>query len=433
MKQSKAILPDHTQILIQQWVGLLCALGMTAGFLFSRALLSISMIVLLANSLWPATIANNWKRFCSNRFALFCALYFLLYVVSGLWSEDKHAWWQFSVLKLPFLILPFGIWSIPFHIRKYRSVYIISMLAVIGIMLLVSLCIFFLNRQSYVNSYAYAPMIPSTRNGDHIRFSLWLSCCLLIIARTLRADKEYWNHKKWRWFFISIAVLIIVYLHFLAAKTGIIALYIVLVGLSIHTLSQKWNKAAAGIVTAVTGIAFFSLFYFISPTFRAKITYTLYELHLVKTGFHLDRNYTDMGRLISYEVALSEIDKMPAYGTGAGDILASMDAGYQKLYPNVPPDERYVPINQYLTEVLGFGWWLSGIFIVMILLPFFARLREDKIYLTLTTLCFLLGMMTEAMLHIQMGVFVYLFLTLFWYVLHQREAQTSNHSQTVFT
>src|SRR4051812_16336754 len=82
---------------------------------FSRALLSISMVLFLAVSLLHRNLFYQFVRFAKNYFLVGISLLFLIPFVSGLWSADKKEWIEVVRIKLPLIVFPVacaGYWKL---------------------------------------------------------------------------------------------------------------------------------------------------------------------------------------------------------------------------------------------------------------------------------------------------------------------------------
>lgn len=406
---------------IQNWIGIIALLGMLLGFVASRAILSISMIVMVANACWPLQFKDVWRRYMQSKIGLMSLLYFMAIFISGLWSERQDLWFDILVLNLPFLILPLGMMTVPLWDLKFRKIFVISLYAILLAVIMVSLVTVMLDWDTYVSNYAHSKMIPTIEEGDHIRFSLSL-CLALIpgIAYLTQERKQYilpWE----RIFIIASMAIICIYLHILSAKTGLLSLYMLIGLMGFYYLMQKGFKLVAFVVPMIAIAAIVLLGYFLIPTFEAKINYVLHEINLITSGQPLDHNYSDAGRIISYQVALDAIKAQPFLGTGAGDLMPVMHEGYSKLYPDIPFDRHLIPHNQYLYSLLSFGIILFPAFLLMVLSPFVANLKRVQFFLNATTILLLTSMLFEAMLQVQLGIFVYLYFTLIWYTWKQEK------------
>ncbi len=407
---------------LRDYLAFACIISMMIGFVASRAILSISMIAFAVVVFWPTFFKELAQKYLQNKFAILCTLFFLLYVISGLWSENKTEWWRTVVHRLPFVLLPFGLNAVPIAQPYFRKLFIAITAALLSVLMLTSLFIFLGNHEKYVQDVAYSKQIPTTQMGDHIRYSLLLCLFFLFLIRSIFWDNIFRSSKAWKWLMGAVAVLIIIYLHVLSAKTGLLGLYMIIGALGFYALSKKMKATWAATLSLSSIVLIAALGYLLIPTIRQKVVYLRDEYRMIASGKHLDYNWSDMGRLISYQIAFHEIKEHGALGTGAGDALDAMKTGYATLYPEIPADRQFVPFNQYVVELLTFGKILSLIFVAMILCPFFYK-RKSKTYffVAISTLVLIVAMMVEATLQVQLGVFVYLFFTMLWYVIEEKD------------
>lgn len=385
---------------------------MIAGLFWSRALLSISIVLFFLNSLHPFTFSDYWSQWKKDRFFLFCFLFFLFYLLSGLWSKDQQEFWYHIKNKLPFLTLPFSFLSLPLNRKRYRLHLSVGLICLQLAVICYSLFQLFSHFNFYVDGYQYSHNLPTTKYDDHIRFSLSLVLSLLIICYHLFEQKKAQLSKFFKIFFYTSGVIIFIYLHVLAVKTGLLALYIMIPTYILGKLYHRHRRKAWILFLSALSIPFIA--YFTVPTFHTKVHYVIYEIVMFQKGEPLDYNLSDQGRLISYSVATNVLKESPLLGVGLGDLRDEMGKGYENLYPQVPEENRLVPHNQFLFSTLAIGPILS--FLLFFLLWSGYRVSDSStlLYSGITAFLFFVAFMIEAMLEIQFGIFIFLFFTLFW-------------------
>lgn len=392
-------------------LAILCCLGMIGGLLFSRALLSLSMFIMFLNALHPSEIRAHFAAWRSNAFAVLSFAFFTMYLISGFWSDNMDFWQAAVTNKLPFAVLPFAFLSAPLYKVKYQRFLIMGTAVLQLIVVISSLTQLGLHADYYLDGYNFSRPLPTTKYGDHIRFSLSLVLSMVMFAYVLFERQE---EPPPRWMKISlvfIAVLFILYVHILAAKTGLLCLYlgaILYIGYRIGKKSRLWAAVLAAAVLSLPFVA-----YKIIPTFRTKIDYVFYEIEKSKQDKRYDYTLSDAGRMITYDIGSKAIAAHPLTGVGAGDIMDEMRAGYKAYYPEVASDQQYGPINQFMFTALCIGIPLTLILAGMVFVPFFSRARH-RIYLSLSAWFMLVSIMVESMLEVQFGVFTYLFFLMFW-------------------
>lgn len=412
--------------LLEKWKlqqeNIACFLGLClmAGFLWSRALLSVSITLLFINALHPRQLRDNLRAWFSDPFSRACLLFFIFSLVAGTWSEEVAIWFAALKNKLPFVVLPFAFIAVPLRDRMHRKWLLSGVVFMHLLIILYSLIYLGMHWESSVAGYGASQVLPTTRYNDHIRFSVSLAFCVLLLAHLI-GHKAYAFQKIARLFLGLVAVIFILYLHLLASKTGLLVLYCLLIGLVLQRFrAQRW---AAVLVSLAALALFVGLAYRSLPTFKNRINYVIWEAQEYQRMGRLDYKYSDAGRLISYELSLKLIGQKPWTGTGPGDVLQEMNRQYERYYPEVPAENRLVPHNQFLFSMTALGIPM-GLSVVLLLL---SLLRQPKHRLasgkgmvgfaSLGALAFLIAFMTEAMLEVQFGIFVFLFYSLlgrFW-------------------
>lgn len=390
---------------------ILCCLGMMAGLLFSRALLSFAMFVMFLNALHPAAIKENFIRWRKNVFAVLSFVFFCTYLFSGFWSTNLDFWQAAVTNKLPFAVVPFAFLSAPLYKIKYQRILIIGIALMQMMVVIGSLLQLGLHTDYYLEGYNFSRPLPTTRYGDHIRFSLSLVLSLLMFCYLLFENKEVPTPRWMKIFLAFNIVLFILYVHVLAAKTGLICLYLAAL-LYIISYTGKRSKVLAAIL-AIGILCLPLIAYNVIPTFKTKIDYVFYEIEKYRQDERYDYTLSDAGRMITYDIGAKAIAAHPIAGVGAGDVMDEMRAGYKKYYPEVAADQQYGPTNQFMFTALCVGIPLSLLFVFMVFAPFFAPLSNKK-YLNITVWLMLVSIMVESMLEVQFGVFTYLFFIMFW-------------------
>jgi O-antigen ligase len=377
-------------------IALLCLIGMLVGMMGARALASISMMLFGLNAIWDV----HPKKWLKNRWWLFGCGWIALYLISYFWSSDKEQWWEHTQVKMPFLLLPLAFDLLPPFCKIHKTIFT----AVLAVLMLggaaFSLSYFFQNPEAFIHSYKYAQVIPTPFYNDHIAYSTavavsiaWMIFFLPQLPRAL-----------YRWLLAGSIVLLIIYLHILAAKTGLVAFYVLVLAMIIK---QIIHKPLRGIILAMATISIFVAAALFVPTLRERIGYSMVTWRSFGMG---ERNgiYSDANRIISYDVALHSIAKHPIAGVGVGDVFQVMKEGYQKHYPEVAEEQQLWPHNQFLTTAVGIG--IPGACLLLCwLLAALRRIKgREGFYFFVVWTMLLVPLMVDPFLEVQMGVAVYL-------------------------
>lgn len=383
-------------------IALICIIAMVVGFMVSRVVLSISMFLYGINAL----IGTNPKDWLKNKWWLTGIAWVALYAITYFWTSDKGNLGARIETKLPFLILPLAFAYAPR--LNPRQLQIIAL--AIGSLFVVSACysVSFLIRNPayYIWGYKVSQMLPTLPKEDHIRTST--SMVLYII----------WVISLWSSFpsgtarraLASIACVLVVFLHILAAKSGLVSLYLFLVCWSFYILIKQ--RKLAGLIIILGIPLFLALAIRVMPTFRERANYIDYTYFMLK---HSDKSglFGDLSRIISYQLAIDLIKQHPLRGVGAGDVKTEMDTAYARNYPDFPASARLVPHNQFLTVALGCGIPAMIVFAIWVFMPL-RLLRNNKrnFFLFMTWFILLFQLMIEPVLEVQLGVFLVLFFLL---------------------
>lgn len=402
------------------------------GYIASRALMSLSVGLLFLNAFWPANIAIVKQRFLSNKFSIFSIIYFLVCLLSYFWSSNKETWVSEALLQLPFLLLPIGFCSAPLEHKLFRKeLFQITIIATV-IAVFISLGIYFMDFKAYTVDYKNSNPFPSTSSGDHIRYSLWLAFLVLLSAYHLYFEEAFKTNKVLKYFTWFAIFLFIAYIHLLAAKTGLLALYIILIALAYYFFTKKYNSLFARIIPFIGAIGVFGIMYWAVPTFQIKVDYVLHEVNVINNNERLNYNLSDHGRLISLEIGAKELKDNSFLGTGIGDVLDVMKKGYQQAYPEVPEHLKFMPFNQYMLNFLAYGWLLGLPLIFLSFISFFDKQKKGQYFVSLGTAIFILTFMFEGSLQRQTGIFQYLFMSLWLLSFKWQQILTIKNSNLIF-
>lgn len=390
---------------------------MLTGFFVSRAILSMSMILFGIAALWGI----RPRRWLENTWWLLGVVWVGLFAVSGCWSEDISYWWEHVQVKLPILLLPLSFYFLPAFPDRFLRIFTIVLSLLLLIAIGYSSYHLAQNPETYIEGYNYANILPTIPQNDHIRFSMMLAFGIAWLLYRYPSCSS----RLQKGGLVLLILLFSLWLHILAARAGLAALYLILLAL-LGRLIWKRSTRMAGIgLTVLFSFLIAAAFIWI-PTLKHRIGHFKYSLLVFQQG-EMAGNYNDIGRYMSYDIALKLIREHPLTGVGAGDIMSSMKAGYDRWYPHVPDPLRLVPHNQFLVGGLATGIPGMVLFALWVFYPLFSLPRNRGGFFTAVIWSIMLiPLMVEPMLEIQFGVFVYLFPFL-W---QQQAASAQNRLRT---
>src|SRR5215203_747280 len=373
----------------------------------SRFLLSVGFIVFLFLTCFHKNIVRQFRCFIRNRFLLGMSVLFLIPFLTWFWTEDKNMWMRFVRIKLPLLLFPIafaGNWQL--SPRQWKLIaYVFLFLVIAGCCW--SLWQYFQNIHSIHEQYLRAKLIPTPLENDHVRYSLIVTIAIMCLAVLMQA---YILPKK-RFIPVVLLALLIVYLHILSARTGLISLYIFLV-LALFYMVFKHNKTRLFIVLPILILAMPVAAWFLFPTFQNRIRYNLYDLSNIR-----ENKYTaganDGNRLLSLKAGWNVLDQHP-FGVGA-DVVKKTYDWYDINVPQMPPGEKLFPSSEPLMYA-GFAGWIGLVlFFITMVLPFFEPVQKNYFFWTVLNFIMAFSFLFDIGLEAQFGVFIYAFTVLWWW------------------
>lgn len=389
------------------WICFFLLASMISTLFFSRFVLVVSLAGFFTYSLLWGDIKKRFSIFFSTPLLWGMSLLFLLPLVSGLWSDDKEQWLDMMRIKLPLLILPFAF-TLPIKFTKKQWDWLtIIFIACVFIGSLWTFAQYLNNVHDNNEGYLRAKTMITPLDNDHVRFSLLVS-----IAIILSGYLAMHSSKKLLYVFIPLIAWLVLFLHLLAARTGLLTFYImlILVVLWLAFVKKKW------LVSSIVMISLFVLpvlAYQSFPSFRNKLKFFLYE-----KGFFEKTNYlqggTDAVRVVSIKAGWELMNQYPLFGVGFGDIAGETRKWYGSEYPRMDKADKIYPSNEWLIYGTGCGWPGFLIFCLAVFIPFFSQVKNNLIWVMLNT-----GIATSFLfdigLEVQFGVFIYSFSVLWWW------------------
>lgn len=391
---------------------------MLVGFFVSRFLLSCGIVLFGTNAL----IGVHPKEWIKQKWWLLGVAWIFIYAVSGLWSSNIESWLSAVTVKMPILLLPLSFAFLPAFTHKQVRILTVSsaliFLATIGY----SISFLVADPGYYIEQYRFSKVLPTVAGEDYIRYSL--SIALFIIWCLFFLNNV--RHAASRWLLRITIVVLAIYLHIIAVKTGILVLYLFVFLSAVYTIFKRRALMGLAILALIAVFAIGGYKYV--PTFERKVDYLEYSWKVFKEG-NYDSDYSDIGRLISYDVALKQLPDNWICGTGIGDMHDVMRKGYEKWYPGVPPFQQHMPHNQFLIVALGCGIPALVLFLVWVFYPFrWVTRTRDGFYMFAIWFLMFIPLMTEPFLELQQGIYVYLFFMLIF--THQVKTHGQNKETT---
>lgn len=392
-------------LLPHRLIAIAAVAALMVGLVTTRVVISVATITIACNALLHPEAAKHFRMWLKNRPAMLFAGLFIIYLLSGLYSNNTQAWWNNTQDKLPLLAIPFGWTVIEKDLKGWTRAFLFVFVAVMSLSALAVLGNYLTHFDTLNNSIKMGHAIPTPMN-DHIRFSLEIAFAALISLFLLTDEKRRYP-AYWKWLLLAALLILIVTLHFLAVRSGILALYTGVFLFIIHTIIRR-KRWKSGILLLTGALLFFILALQLIPSLHNKLLYFKYEWELISQG-ELKEGHSDAQRvqstLYGWDVALEHFP----LGSGTGDLRTIMNEQYasNEKTAQVKPE---LPHNQFVYTLAATG--LAGL--IMLLSAFFHPGIKKTSWRSWIMPAFLfilfLSFMTEHVLEIQIGIsFVMLF------------------------
>lgn len=387
-----------------------------AGLFWSRALQSAGCGLVFLHPFVNGNVRSALRELKNSSRGLLLALYYLLILVSYLWTTDVNAWWDKNmILKLPMVLLPFGVLAPNAFDRKRitRLLYFFIFAAwTTGIVSFVNYLMHYAEINESIIRSKPIPILTAIGDGAyHIYYSLMLAFAALAGLYFL------WQKGRdtGRWAMAFFTLCNIIFLHVIAARTGLVGFYGALAAGLIYIIVAR-RKIIPGLI----GFAVLALATWLTltqvPSMRNRLENTRTDLTRYRTG--QDINYYSISmRLEALKTAWTVFKRSPITGAGPGDIKREMTAHYELDKSPLMPENRHLPHHQFLQTLAMLGI-IGGVLLLLIFLwPGNYRHIEFRLLSVLfMVLCFV-SFQFESVLERQVGL---TFFVLFYMVLGRR-------------
>jgi O-antigen ligase len=375
------------------------------GLPLSRAMMSIGMILLVVVALLQNDIPGKLKRFYSITPFIAIQAFFLLIIISFFWSEDKSFWLDRTRIRLPFLFMPFAFFVLLPVERKAYLIILKTYFWLIFLCCVWSMFHLFTDFKNVLQSYSQGNVLFTPVN--HIRFSM-MAVMAVVIGGDLLTEKygDVWK----KGIIVAAMAVIIAYIHFLAVRSGLLALYAVAFVLLVKYIIQS-RKLWIGVVAIIGIIIVGFLGCQFVPTIQNKVGYMRYDLENYFQG-NYNVEGSDTKRMLSIRAGIEAGNESPFLGQGYGDIKIAVNKVFAEKFSNVPDGNREMPHNQFVFIYAGLGAVGLILFLWSFFSPlFYKRNLNNTIILSISVIMFT-SFLSEYTLDNQIGVAFYLFFLL---------------------
>lgn len=382
----------HSKINLKRYAVPGLILLMWGGLLWSRAILSVSMIAFIVYAL-AMHGREGFSEVRKSRWLQGLVLLFMIPLLSGLWSEDRKEWWAVVQVKLPLLFFPFCVAAFRGIPEKTWRILWWGLTAMVMVSMAWSLAGYMRMDDA---DYLKARVMKVAMYDDHVRYAWLLVICYSIMLYGLVYG--FWRNRIMA---VTSLAALAVFIHLLAAKTGLLGFYVVNLVFAFFVLPKKFTWPV------VAGLALIPLLAWLTmPSFRNRMKFVVWDFQNYSRGAYTE-GLSDAPRVWSWKAAAAVIQEHPVTGVGAGDVIPAVNGWYAAHAPFLKDYERLVPANQVLLYGCYAGLAGALLALLIFLLPFTMKdLRQNALWISFHAVAFL-GFLYEIALEMQFGAFLY--------------------------
>ncbi len=357
------------------------------------------MFALLIPALLRIDVRARMNEWLTQRKYVALLFPLLAVLISGLWSSDTSLWLERMRIMLPLAGLGFAFSAMP-KLAFWRLHMIwFFFLFVMAVSISLVLGNYAFNMVEIQDMMRRGQPMPVPKIS-HIRFSLL--CVTAAIGGVDLIRQGAFPKRRWLKTLVWICtIILIVGLHILSVRSGLLALYVSLFGYAVMTAWVDRKFVLLGIVALGCTLAPMAAYQL--PSVRQKVDYTLWDLKMYREGNISE--YSDARRWVSLGLGLELGKSSPLLGVGAGDVKPELKKLYAARYPDQPV---LLPHNQYIYTFAAMGALGVVALLALIVALIWTGIRHKHPLLIAITLMFVSSMLVETTLETAVGMAAFL-------------------------
>jgi hypothetical protein len=384
------------------------------GLVISRSMYSFGLLFM---GLYWVSSSNRFSSLWRHPLYLLSLIIAFIPLISDFAKGSYFNEITFTKLSLPLFIQFFYVWS---PTEKKLSLFNRSIIFIFFITSTFSILHFYKNYQENATLYTLAKVMNIGVYSDHIRLSV------AIALSTIVAWFQF-NHtiiQKEKYLVILYIVFQFIFLHILAARTGLIVLYVCNFTYILFLLFKKIKLYA---IMALACLALLPIISFkIFPSFYNRIGITLYDFDYYK-NMQYRQGSSDGFRYYSLLCGYDKGKENLAWGVGHCYMKNECINWFKDKFPAILDEEIIYPSSEYLYHFMMCGLIGLFLFICFSLSPFFIKKLRSNLYFFSIYLAVFITFFFEILLENQFGLGVVgLFIAWGWQICNLQTQETSN-------
>lgn len=390
---------------IQQLFFVLCAIFLV-GLFFSPALVSIVPAIMFVLALSQGLLKERIQFLKKNRSAFGLLAVYGLLAGSFIYTEDQRNWALQMYRYAALLFLPAaGALLPPFREKQVYTLLYFFLLFATGVTIgTISQYVAHIDAQNELIIYSQSP--PTINRIFHIHFGIMMALAIFFGAYIFRSPVLLWR-KPEKYLAIVCVLILLVSIHVLAYRTGLLALYVTMaVGLYRFIKNQK-RYLLGGTLLILLLMAPVAA-YFSFESVQLRVANTRYDIS--RYTEHQDINYFSVSqRLAAWETAFSIIKRNWLVGVGPADIKLEMQRQYDIKDFGLKEENQVMIHNQYLHILVGSGIMGLLVFLYPLVYSFWRLARQKDFCATSFLLIMCSAMLVDSFFELQRGLNLFVF------------------------
>ena len=331
------------------------------GLLAARSLVALAPVVGVLAVLANPRLRRDIPRYFRNGAAMRGAAIVVFLLISGLYTSELFAWKHQVFRSLTWLAVPLAFTlAVPLTGRQRLAVGVLFVLgtAVVG---LATLGQYLLDPVQANAAIHIGHNMQAITRIFHIPFGVMLA---LVFFWGLGLRRNPLAGPMLRGLLLAAAGAAVLILHILAYRSGLLVLYVGLLGYAGWLLAHR--RVAVGLAVLLLLALGPWVAYYTLASVRERVNGSVWDVQQFTLGYDIN-DYSLARRLAAMETAGAIVGKHWLLGVGPADTHVALMAQYAWKDFGLRPANRVEVHNQYLEAllgggVLGLGLWLAVLF-----------------------------------------------------------------------
>ena len=371
--------------------------------LAARSLVALSPVAGVAAALLNPDLPHAWRYYVRNGAALRAAALYLFVLISGLYTANLPDWRHEIFRQLPWLGVPLAF-TVAVPLRQGQRV-AVGALFVLGTAAvgLATLAQFMGRTAAITEAIRLGQNVPVITRVFHIHFGVMLALAFFWGVELQRSPLV----RPWlRAALLGALAAIVLVLHVLAYRTGLLALYAGLLATVLRLLwCRRWGPVMGLLGLLVAGPW---LGYQLLGPLQQRWGNTRWDISQFLNGRDIN-DYSLARRLAAWETAAAVVRAHPLLGVAPADANAAMMEQYAWRDFGLRPENRIMIHNQYLHALVGGGVLGLVLWLAVLLGPLVQPGLRQNPYIRHFVVVFGAALCVDSMLELQTGYNLFVF------------------------